>query len=432
MDGKRVIFMVSFTSLLMVLPLLSLGVSADTSPKQWQPAAAQAAPTGTSTYLPVIEKNYQRPPAISPLWRFGIARARRPISDYNPTDVASMRFGWYVDWGAGSSPLSVFGMEYMPMVRVKQVKLNGSMPTTSPCAGCPYATPFTFTMSLTITQIQTIAANQPGATWVVGNEIERRDWGTCGGCGQDEIVPELYAVAYHDAYAMIKQADPTAQVAIGGMIQATPLRLAYLQRVWDAYQSAYGAPMQVDVWNIHAFVLNEVSCAYDPNNCWGAGIPAGMTENSGLLITPEQNKDFTIAQGHIVALRTWMQQHGQRDKPLIITEYGVNIPEWWGCPGTCPFTADQVRDSYMYPSFNYFLNTTNDTFGFPADGNRLVQRWNWYSFDDDALQPDSRQGFNGNLFSSGLNAGHPMGIVPLGTYWKQYVQPLPPGATKPY
>jgi hypothetical protein len=343
-----------------------------------------------------------------------------------------MRFGWYVDWGAGSSPLSVYGMEYMPMVRVKQLKLNGSTPTSTPCAGCPYATPYTFTMSLTTTQIQTIAASQPGATWVIGNEIERRDWGTCGGCGQDEILPELYAVAYHDAYAMIKGADPTAQVAIGGMIQATTLRLAYLQRVWNAYQSTYSQTMPVDVWNIHAFVLNEQS------GSWGAGIPAGMSETSGMVITPEQNKDFTIAQGHIVALRTWMQQHGQRDKPLIITEYGVNIPESWYYwqdlwTKIYPFTAEKVRDSFMYPSFNYFLNTTDANIGFPADGNRLVQRWNWYSFDDDTIDAGTgQQAFNGNLFWSGLNVGHPSGIAPLGTYWRQYVQSLPPGAGKPY
>ncbi len=72
------------------------------------------------------------------------------------------------------------------------------------------------------------------------------------------------------------------------------------------------------------------------------------------------NKNFSLTWGQIVALRTWMEAHGQKDKPLIITEYGVLFPAWVLCdtyPVTtgCPFTPEQVRDNYMYPSFDKFL-----------------------------------------------------------------------------
>jgi hypothetical protein len=45
-----------------------------------------------------------------------------------------------------------------------------------------------------------MAASRPGLTWIIGNEIERRDWLNSGGgsSGQNEIIPEVYTVAYHD------------------------------------------------------------------------------------------------------------------------------------------------------------------------------------------------------------------------------------------
>ena len=375
-------------------------------------------------YFPVINNNTIIPP-LAPLWRFGIARVRRPITDYNATEVTLMRFGWYVDWGAGGSDLPTFGMEYVPTIRVRQLKLNGLTPTASSCYGCPYVTPYTYTLSLSAAQIQSfVSSRHPGMMWVIGNEIERRDW---PGGGQDEIVPELYAQAYHDAYLMIKSADPTAQIAIGGVIEATPLRLQYLERVWNEYSTRYGGVMPVDVWNVHAFILPEKSCATYPGDCWGADIPAGLPDASGSIYTPAQNKDFNIAIGHIQAMRAWMKNHGQQSKPLIITEYGVNFASWWD-PSI--FSAEQVRDSYMYPSFNYFLNSPDCNLS-QIDGCRLVQRWNWYSMDDDSPDSYGFQAYNGNLFYSGLQAT-PAGLSTLGAYWRQYVQPLPPGSVKPY
>lgn len=423
------LILVSLVAACLLSVVLFFAVSVPGTSSNHSNTVLAGGPSGSTLFLPFISAN-SNCPTFSPLWRFGIARARRPITDYGCSNIAPMRFGWYVDWSAGSSPISGYGIDYIPMVRVKQLKLNGSTPTSIPCAGCPYVTPYTYTVSLTPSQIQSMTASRPGMLWVIGNEIERRDWATCVGCGQDEILAQEYAVAYHDVYSTIKNADPTAQVAIGGVIQATPLRLKYIQQIWDAYDQLYGAgavnTMPVDVWNVHAFVLNEDSTT------WGAGIPAGLSDTSGMLISPVQNKDFTIAEGHIIALRTWMQQHGQRNKPLIITEYGVNIPASWGCPEVgCPFSPAQVRDSFMYPSFNFFLNTTDPNIGFPADGNRLVQRWNWYSLDDDTLDGTGQQAYNGNLFWSGFS-GNPQGLAPLGTYWQQYVQSLPPGATQPY
>ncbi len=432
---------VFFTGLLAALLLSSTWLYARATPGTESTALPQEirVPRSASWTLnvPIVGEGTS---PIAPLWRFGIANARRPIGSYTLDAIAPMRFGWFVDWGSGSDPIPDFGLEYVPMVRVKQVKVDrNGKPTSVACAGCAYANPPTYSTTPPLTQIPSLVASHPGRTWVVGNEIDRRDWGTapCSNCSQDEITPELYAQVYHDVYTAIKGADPTVQVAIGGVIEATPLRLTYIQRIWDRYDQLYGGgqanTMPVDVWNVHAYVLPEI-----PNH-WGAEIPAGLSDSVGTTYGGNDtarilaNRDFSYVIGQIRNMRAWMQQHGQRNKPLYIVEYGISMPDDI-LPGQ--FTPDQVANSFMYPSFNYFLNATDADLGYPADGNRLVQRWNWYSLDDDGGSIESGvfyQNYNSNLFYSGLAPNpNPQGIAPLGNYWRQYVQGLPGGTAKPY
>ncbi len=390
------------------------------------PPALPAHASASLIYLPFVSNRSGGGAGAVPnnaLWRFGIAQARRAPLTYAPYNLASLRLGWYVDWGYSASALPTLGMEYVPMARVKQWKLKPDNTWTNWCVGCPYVTPHAYTLSPAASQLRALAASRPGLTWAVGNEMERRDWATGM---QDEIVPELYAQAYYEAYNAIKSGDPTAKVAIGGVIEATPLRLQYLDRVWSAYATTYGQTLPVDVWNLHIFVLPEKSCAVYAE-CWGAEIPAGLSDVIGATYTVLDNKNFTLAAQQVVAFRTWMANHGQRTKPLIITEYGVNMPDWVS-PGQ--FTPAQVRDNFLYPSFDYFLNQTDAALGYPADGYRLVQRWNWYSLDDDSVGVYG-QNFNGNLYTSGLQ-GDGVGFTTLGGYWQSYVQALAAGSAAPY
>jgi len=376
-------------------------------------------------------------PASTPLWRFGVALVRKTLTAYDSYGIAAMRFGWYVDFTVNPEAPTPYGMEYVPTVRVKQLKLAQDGTKTKCCVSCGYVEPYEYTVSPSLSQIQTTAAQYPGMTWLIGNEMDNRDTtsssGTCW--RQDEMLPELYAQAYHDLYDAIKSADSTAQVAIGGMVEFTGLRRQYLDRVWAEYSRLYGQTMPVDIWNTHLYVLPEVTGSF------GAGIPAGFSETSGALYTVLDNKDFTKAWAQIVSLRTWMKDHGLQNKPLIITEYGVLFPVWVDCPTYpdttgCPFTPEQVRDSFMVPSFEAFLNRTDANIGYPADGYRLVQRWNWFSVDYDDGNCDNGEfleSFAGSLFHSGLRPSSPpkncsfpaQGITSLGTYWKQYVQNLP-------
>lgn len=301
--------------------------------------------------------------------------------------VESLGAGWYLNWGVSARPPRPGGMEYVQTVSIHQ-KL--ACPLFSADAHdrekCPYAEPYDYVLATGRDAIAAAAAANPGSLWLIGNEMDRRDW---PGGGQDEILPETYAVAYHDLHETIKRLDPTARIAIGGVIQPTPLRLEYLTRAWDAYRARYGAAMPVDVWNVHNFILREVLDEY------GAGIPPGSTAHEGVTYPPfpggdRSHVDMAIFDSQIRAFRAWMRDRGQQDKPLIVSEYGVLYSH---APGTA--SAGDVQ-RFMIATFDYFLDARDCTLGMPADGCRLVQRWAWFSLNDMGLE----DGFNpyGALF----------------------------------
>ena len=91
--------------------------------------------------------------------------------------------------------------------------------------------------------------------------------------------------------------------------------------------------------------------------------------------TNAQHVSMAIFDDQIRAFRDWMKARGQREKPLIVSEYGVIYP--FG-----EFDQATVQD-FMIKTFDYFLNTKDCTLGYAADECRLVQRWAWYSFNDD-------------------------------------------------
>ncbi len=217
---------------------------------------------------------------------------------------------------------------------------------------------------------------------------------------QGSATPEQYATVYHDVYAALKQADPAARVAIGGVSQPTPLRLAYLDRVLAAYKARYGTDMPVDIWNVHAFILREAL------NSWGVGVPPGMDVTQGKLYEIGDHADLNIFKQQIADFRRWMAERGQRDKPLIVSEYGILMPEDYGFP------PDVVKQ-FMTATFDYFLAAKDAALGYTADENRLVQAFCWYSTSD-TVYPTS------NLFDPATKA-----ITPLGEAFKQYVTNLP-------
>lgn len=320
---------------------------------------AHAQPTATPrdrTSGPLLTPQFDLAPQPTPepytlRWRVGVG-----VPEFNPLlfQWPEQRPGWYLNWSADlnhDSPRTNdlpdhlylepptelgMGMSFAPMVRVKAGKIAVPLET-----------------------VTRLATENPGHLWLIGNEPDVR-W-------QDNTAPEPYAVAYHDLYTTIKAADPTAQVAIGGISQVTPLRLRYFERILAHYEAEYGTPMPVDVWNIHVFVLRE-----EADN-WGVDIPPGFDSvTDGVLWEVEDHDDLRLVENQIRLMRRWMAARGEREKPLVITEYGILMPEEYGFP------PENVA-AFLRDSFDLFDQLRDPDLGYPTDDNRLVQRWVWFS-----------------------------------------------------
>ncbi len=410
--------------------------------------------------------------------------------------METLNLGWYVNWRTDLHPLHPGGAQLAQMIRLQQTASAG------------------YSYKPTASEIRQTATANPGSIWLIGNEPDRRTY-------QDELPPDLYAQAYHELYVLLKEADPTARIAVGGIVQATPIRLKYLDMVLQAYRVRYGANLPADLWNIHTFVLREEA------DSWGADLPPGINTAIGYqgTWTAETTGDGTVhssvtagdqavlsfegnwaswtalagpqggsvqvsidhqLQGttstyavtttrrvfalnslgygrHALTLevvgdgklaldefhaasagadalpdddpapsmlytirdhdrldlvaqqvrdfRQWLAAQGERNKPLIISEYGVLFPEYIVDEDGHSFNSDRVA-AFLTGSFDLFRGLRDPQYGLPADDSRLVQGWAWYSLND--------RYFNGALFDSFTKQATPLGIA-----FQNYVQQIP-------
>ncbi|MHB0856551.1 MAG: hypothetical protein ACYC5M_03155 [Anaerolineae bacterium] len=314
------------------------------------------------------------PPYETPAQRFGFDSGS--LAGY---DVAQLGAGWYTNWSTSASPSLPAGLAYVQTVRFTPVNPEDE--------GADPHDPDQVTVRPDAATRAAIAAAHPGSLWLLGNEPDSVFQG-------EPLEPAVYAEVHHRLYAEIKNWDPTALVANGGIVQPTPCRLAYLDLVWAAHQAAYGTPLPVDVWNIHAFILTE-------HPLWGAGLPPGVDPGCATSFDYRDADDPTILREGIVRFRQWMKDKGQQAKPLIVSEYGVLYHLYYDpVEGVWkPFTDEegnaftQERVSrYMVDSFRVFLWNSDAALGMPEDGYRLVQAWAWYSLSDTF--------YNGALFDA--------------------------------
>ncbi len=310
--------------------------------------------------------------------RFGVDGV--PHSRY---DVEALGAAWYVNWGTSLNPPHPNGVGAIQIIRLDRGELVQDEETLS-----------------------AIIQAHPGAVWRIGNEPDSI-W-------MDNCTPEQYARAYHRVYHFVKSVDPTAKLAFGGLVQATPLRLLYLDFVWQTYRELYGEEMPVDVWTLHSFILPEV------RNSWGAEIPPGMGAYAhlGMRYEIRDHDSMEIFARRFVNFRRWMADHGQRERPLLVLEYGILMwPEIMDEDGE-DFSDDRVI-AFMYDTFDFFLTATDPEIGYPADGNRLVQAWAWYSLDDDSYHDGEKigEGYGGDLFTGAYTKT----LTALGRAYADYV-----------
>ncbi|HLF27034.1 MAG TPA: CARDB domain-containing protein [Anaerolineae bacterium] len=319
-----------------------------------------------------------------PNCRFGVGE---PVSGYT---VTPLNIGWHMDWSTQLTPSRPNGAEYVQVIRL------------APDLDSGYRfTPVTQTL-------YTIIDQNRGATWLIGNEPDS-PW-------QDNLAPETYAQAYHHVYTLIKQRDPSARIGAGGIVQPTPLRFQYLDRVLNTYRQLYDEPLPADLWNTHSYILREIDASdpqaqpKGPYEVWGAFIPPGMTATRGVLYEKSQMFSLGIFRQRLIDFRTWLRDRGYRDTPVYVTEYGELFPYPPDTPGGgfhydemgMPITEARVA-AFMTGTFNVLLNLTDPNIGYAADNNRLVQRWLWYSVSDTEL--------GGALFDPGTHQRRQLGNV---------------------
>jgi hypothetical protein len=332
---------------------------------------------GSVVYLPNV--SVSRPaPLPYPNCRYGSVSLRNRVDAY---DVASLNLGWYLTWAIQSPPRP---NDILP---IHMVRLKGRDCSQPDCPSPEYWSEATITPPLTEEGLGAVVDNNPGAIWLIGNEPDRI-------YSMDDVLPSQYAQAYHETYTFIKERDPSALLAIGSVVVPTPLRFQYLDMILDEYQNRYGRPMPVDVWTTHVHMVQEV------RDSWGAEIPPGVADDTGVVFTKYQHTDLATFEQLVIDFRSWMKDRGQQDKPLHITEFGVLWPDWLTDEYGNPFDEPRVI-SFMHQTMTWLEGYTDPSLGYPVDTNRLVQRWNWYSLDDDTMTnvPDHHR-WNGWLFDS--------------------------------
>jgi hypothetical protein len=358
--------------------------------------------------------------------RYGVAT---PGGDDRVAWVDDLNAGWYLSFGPAIAP-AANQAEFVPVIMIRQNKdANGN-----------YLPSYTVVPALTDGQLGFIIDQYPNALWIVGNEVDRGpNPGSLVG-GQGDTFPQIYAQAYHEVYHYIKNRDPSSQVAMSALVEVTPGRLQYLDLVWDAYVDLYNQPLPADVWNMHLYILPEVtpngepngianvalgtdpslgiSESYDPDG-GGPGQPADTCPLDDVYCFAEHDNIGRFAE-QVIAMRTWMLEHGLRNKPLVISEFSILYPyvvEGDGCylqdeNGNC-FTPERVRD-FLYASFDYLRQAADPQLGYPLDNNRLVQQWLWFSVSHEGV---------GDV--SDLAELDPPGLTLIGQAFHDYVQGQP-------
>ena len=289
----------------------------------------------TATILPTVIAGPGTDDLVVPAsehFRLGVSLPYGAGRDY---DLATLKVGWVMDWGARATTALPGSVAYAQTVRMSGGALR------------PEAAVVT-----------NVARARPGSLWLISNEPDVR-W-------QDNVTPDVYARLYHDAYEAIKQGDPSAIVAAGGIAQPTELRLRYLDLALQSYQSQFGSSLPAQAWHIHNYMLRE------ERDSWGVDIPPGLPDNVGVQYSVEDSGNLDAFRAQIYAFRRWMASRGYGGQPLIVSEFGIPMPADYGFP------PDDVA-AFLRETWRFFLTAADASLGDPSDGGRLVQRWCWFS-----------------------------------------------------
>jgi hypothetical protein len=329
-----------------------------------------APPEGTPFEDALLAEPAQANPPAAQV-RFGVA------TNSNPWDFqyfGDLKAGWYHNWDARAWELTAIpDVEYTPMVGAWG-ELWGSeteQMLRSYIEQCPECYP-------------------DGTVWIVGNEPEQDRFDTINGVPitPRAATPEEYAQKYKKYYDMIKGINPTYKVAVGATYDdpswPDATRCNFIPKARQAYEARYGEKMPIDVYTLHAYMDQ---------------LDAPLFQ----LETMVQRK------------RRIMNDYGDRDKPLLVTEMGVLTAL------RNPVPSANAISTFMDSAFDYLATATSEELGCPGDANRMVQRWAWFAL-------TSRNPSQGDDYWKGTDLLdiHTGNMTPAGQTYASYPKTPPP------
>jgi hypothetical protein len=327
--------------------------------------------------------------------------------------------GWFVFFG-GFTDAAGEDIQIAPIISVKQDKVGGRYLDS-------------YSINPPLSALAPIAETYPGTLWIVGNEIDRGPGPGELTTGQGDTFPDVYARAYHEVYHHIKDIDPTALMANSALVQVTPGRLQYLDMMWRSYQDQFGVPMPVDVWNMHIYVLPEAELDGTPNGIANVALgtdPALAKRGPGAspldcvrdeIYCFAEHDDVNIFTLQARMMRQWMFDHGQWQKPLILSEYSILYP----CDDperiNCDFLRDEFGNDFDKQRVQDYLRATaarlesltDAITGNPLDGQRLVQQWAWFS-----ISTTTQVGDVSDLVRRSVSGGPLVGLTDVGQAYR--------------
>ena len=170
----------------------------------------------------------------------------------------------------------------------------------------------------------------------------------------------------------------------------------------------------------YTYTQDDVDDGRIDEDCFTGDIYTNDTAGRVSINDFSETHSIIIFINRILEFRTWLDQIGEQEKPLWITEYGSLFPpiDPPVIPGEDPIDYVNVSDidttNFMIDTFDYLLNARDEMIGLPEDDFHLVQRWFWYSLND------YRYVFGGSL----LDPENDFEMTYVGNYFKEYTDDL--------
>lgn len=315
----------------------------------------------------------------TPKQRFGLG----VNGEHSNQALKNLNLGWEMNWGYKRYN-NFSEIEYAPMIGVS--------------AGFNEFTSYKeFKSKILEEKVNNPQITAAGTAFLIGNEIGLRV-----ASGGEDYPAAAYVDKLKKYIGYITRLETELgvdlKIAFGSVIPGFDVHIKrknpeelvngveYAQSVISQYQQKYGTKPPVDIFQVH------------PYN----------------FLTTATN--FDKFKNQITAYRNFMKRNGYQDKELWITEWGNLDDESQQSETTFAKGMD-----YMVKTVDWLWSSKDANLGMPSDGNRLVQRWAWFTF----IKGDNRSW----RFTYLLDASDNLSLNSLGKKYQSLIFDISNGIT---